>query len=856
MSYHTEPKMRFQETRGIVTVLLARAARGRDRPDPQPSGRGIHRPVPRFSLASRLAGVGRSAAGTPARALAVVLLVACAALLAAPRPAQAQTVCSSAADWCATMTVGYTSTVTGSTTVEHFGYELDTSFGALDDDDFAYLGTDYTVAGIIQFKETASGDVTSNAISLLTNPSLPDGTVLTVNRTELTVGPGSHSSDVGQEVWDLLDLGITLGLVQDQMVLVSLELPPPPQHPGSLQGGPQIVFAANAGASEPTARCLSAPYELRRWANRPGGITATWSLDVVEPSGGFRNGASFTASDFDISNGQVKTIAGVNYPHQEASADVQPFEMVITAAVGFRAKSRTVQVHILKSDRTDHAWHNVCGQTPGEPPRRPRMRVADTEEHEAPGATLDFVVTLNRAAPVTMTADYWTYAGTATDGADYLHRYGTLTFAVGESEKTVRVPIIDDSVEDDGETVHFALHNPTGGVAIADDEAVGIIRNSESPPTATFGEAPASHDGSTAFVVPVEFSGAVTLTAASPSVSGGTVTGVTDTAGDGTSWDITIEPSGESAVGLTLAVASDCAAAGAICTANGRALSEAVTVSIAYGPAVVPLTAEFTDVPDEHGGSSAFTFRLAFSEDIRNSYRKLRDDLLSATGGTVTRARRVDGRSDLWEIQVEPSGSGPVTVTLPEGERCGTAPCTADRRSLSQTVTATIEGPPGLSVADAEVEEGPGARLRFSVTLARPAPGTVTVQAATSDGTALAGEDYRAKTVTKTFAPGETSKIVVITVLDDAHDEGAETLTLTLSNPSSAFLADGEATGTIKNQDPLPRALLAGSDGRPRCTWSSTWRNGSRRGGNPASKAGSRGVSCGGAWSATSHSAS
>ncbi len=523
MSYHTEPKMRFQETRGIVTVLLARAARGRDRPDPQPSGGGIHRPVPRLPLASRLAGVGRSAAGPPARALAVVLLVACAALLAAPRPAQAQTVCSSAADWCATMTVGYTSTVTGSTTVEHFGYELDTSFGALDDDDFAYLGTDYTVAGIIQFKETASGDVTSNAISLLTNPSLPDGTVLTVNRTELTVGPGSHSSDVGQEVWDLLDLGITLGLVQDQMVLVSLELPPPPQHPGSLQGGPQIVFAANAGASEPTARCLSAPYELRRWANRPGGITATWSLDVVEPSGGFRNGASFTASDFDISNGQVKTIAGVNYPHQEASADVQPFEMVITAAVGFRAKSRTVQVHILKSDRTDHAWHNVCGQTPGEPPRRPRMRVADTEAHEAPGAKLDFVVTLNRAAPVTMTADYWTYAGTATDGADYLHRYGTLTFAVGESEKTVRVPIIDDSVEDDGETVHFALHNPTGGAAIADDEAVGIIRNSESPPTATFGEAAASHDGSTAFVVPVEFSEAVTLTAASPSVSGGTV---------------------------------------------------------------------------------------------------------------------------------------------------------------------------------------------------------------------------------------------------------------------------------------------------------------------------------------------
>ena len=46
-------------------------------------------------------------------------------------------------------------------------------------------------------------------------------------------------------------------------------------------------------------------------------------------------------------------------------------------------------------------------------------------------------------------------------------------------------------------------------------------------------------------------------------------------------------------------------------------------------------------------------------------------------------------------------------------------------------------------------------------------------------------------------------------MLDDVHDEGEETLTLTLSNPSSGRLTDAEATGTIKNRDPLPRALLA-----------------------------------------------
>ena len=79
-------------------------------------------------------------------------------------------------------------------------------------------------------------------------------------------------------------------------------------------------------------------------------------------------------------------------------------------------------------------------------------------------------------------------------------------------------------------------------------------------------------------------------------------------------------------------------------------LSESVT------PLSVALTASFEDVPAEHDGSSVFTLRLAFSEAVRTSFRVLRDQAVSADGGTVRRARRVDGRSDLWEIHVRPSG--------------------------------------------------------------------------------------------------------------------------------------------------------------------------------------------------------
>ena len=77
----------------------------------------------------------------------------------------------------------------------------------------------------------------------------------------------------------------------------------------------------------------------------------------------------------------------------------------------------------------------------------------------------------------------------------------------------------------------------------------------------------------------------------------------------------------------------------------------------------------------------------------------------------------------------------------------------------------TIIGPPGLSVADAEVTEAVNATLAFAVTLSRAASGTVTVGYATTDGTAAAGSDYTATNGTLTFAAGETSKTVSVTSL-------------------------------------------------------------------------------------------
>ncbi len=123
-----------------------------------------------------------------------------------------------------------------------------------------------------------------------------------------------------------------------------------------------------------------------------------------------------------------------------------------------------------------------------------------------------------------------------------------------------------------------------------------------------------------------------------------------------------------------------------------------------------------------------------------------------------------------------------------------------------------VDWRPVISVADAVANEGTDAAAEFEVSLSRAFTNTehsVTVDYATADGTATAGEDYTATSGTLTFGPGESLKTVSVPVLDDALDEGEETFTLRLSNARGAQIADGEATGTIKNSDPLQKMWLS-----------------------------------------------
>ena len=105
----------------------------------------------------------------------------------------------------------------------------------------------------------------------------------------------------------------------------------------------------------------------------------------------------------------------------------------------------------------------------------------------------------------------------------------------------------------------------------------------------------------------------------------------------------------------------------------------------------------------------------------------------------------------------------------------------------SQLVANRPRDYPLFRVGDASVMEAPGAALAFAVTLSGPREAYATVDYATVTGTAQVGVDYQGSAGTLVFAPGETSKTVAVTVVDDDHDEGSETLKLTLSNAVGAL---------------------------------------------------------------------
>jgi hypothetical protein len=167
----------------------------------------------------------------------------------------------------------------------------------------------------------------------------------------------------------------------------------------------------------------------------------------------------------------------------------------------------------------------------------------------------------------------------------------------------------------------------------------------------------------------------------------------------------------------------------------------------------------------------------------------------TATAGTLTFAP--GERSKVVEVPIvnDKLSEGDESFTLNAGAATGTATIVDDEPVV-----------PFVGALDAAVKEGNSGTtpLTFAVVLSNPSVKPVSVDVATQNGTAIAGQDFVALApTTLTFAPGETVKQVTVAVIGDTIPEPDETFTLVLAKPVNAAFAGQRtaALGGIFNDD-------------------------------------------------------
>ncbi|MDQ3665003.1 MAG: hypothetical protein M3410_00155 [Acidobacteriota bacterium] len=117
--------------------------------------------------------------------------------------------------------------------------------------------------------------------------------------------------------------------------------------------------------------------------------------------------------------------------------------------------------------------------------------------------------------------------------------------------------------------------------------------------------------------------------------------------------------------------------------------------------------------------------------------------------------------------------------------------------------------PPDVAINESTTVGESDGVANFTISLSSSsAPHQVIVKYATANGTATQGSDYTNTSGTVTFAPGVTTKIVSVPIINDAIDEFNETFTMNIQSASPGIITRAQSTVTILDDDPLPSVSI------------------------------------------------
>ncbi len=434
-------------------------------------------------------------------------------------------------------------------------------------------------------------------------------------------------------------------------------------------------------------------------------------------------------------------------------------------------------------------------------------------------STASILVSLSSPSSSKVTVAYQTQDVTASAAAcDYVAAQGTLTIKPGATSGRLKVKIRRDAAPEADEVFNVLLtgvvnataeSNAPGGlfsrVVIRDDDTIGLTR-----PVLSVSSSSVPEGDVAAFIV--------TLSAAATqdtSVRYFTEPGTASDTQFTPVSDILTIPAGQTSAMITVLTSQDSTVDGnqqflvkLSAPANADLASDTAAATIVDDEPLPTLSVSDVAVSEGNAGTASLTFTVTLSSAstsiVTVAYATADDtatagsDYLAATG-TLTfapgkTAKTVDVTVN-GDTTFEPDEafdltlSNPANATLASATAAGTITNDDSTPAIAVTGFAAAEGNSSTTTAD------------FTVTLSAASSLPVTVDFATAAGSATAGSDYQAATGTLTFAPGERSKLVAVTIIGDTADESNETITLNLSNPVNVILLTDAAIETILDDD-------------------------------------------------------
>lgn len=456
------------------------------------------------------------------------------------------------------------------------------------------------------------------------------------------------------------------------------------------------------------------------------------------------------------------------------------------------------------------------------------FRISDGRIVEGgPGATsmMAFVVKREGSASGIVKVDFATLNGTAVQGQDFTQQTGTLTFADGEFEKTILVPVLGDSTaEGESETFSIKLSNPTSGVALLDDTGVGTIVDDEAAVvTITDRQIVEGDDGTQKMIFIVTVTGSVNGTVR---LNYATEAGTATTA-DFTTTTGTLNFTAAGSQSIEVPIIGDRVHEGdqefllKLTPASGSA-----TVNMVDGTAVGTITdndaapkisAIGGKVVEGNSGQSLVHYTIKLDRPSDNTVTVD----FSINGGTAQPGSDYDPIAPMkvtflpgqTEVLVSLKVNGDTDIEPDEtivGVLANPTNATlAEIDPIKPANVATIQNDEIFAtISNGHIAENSDstAHGKLTINLSSASTETVKVSFVIADGTAIKGTDFDFvdgaqytvvdNVITVAFAPGDTSKEIEFTMKDDTKFEGDETFTVKLTDAVNAAVG-AASTGTF-----------------------------------------------------------